>query len=229
MDKMNNDKEYDFFEFPIKLEKDFAQKYSTPIISTENNPFDIFNDLDVSSNKLGQPWLIPSNLSESYLFPSLEYTQEEIIPEKKKNKLEYKEEIIKEVSYHANRIIKAVYKSSERSKSEIINELRQEKESLEKQHFELKNFNKEIENKLERLRNENAQMREIMSNNYSARFLILISGSMSIGLMGSLIASIYYGVNLLHPIIAVLGLIGSIGFTILGFLRYNKDKEEKEK
>lgn len=66
---------------------------------------------------------------------------------------------------------------------------------------------------------ENAELREILSKRFPARRLFLITTTASIALIANLLAWFQYGTYIIHPALATIVLVGTLGFSGLAYWR----------
>ena len=96
---------------------------------------------------------------------------------------------------------------------------RDENASLQEQHAALKNQAKEIEAKLEDVRERNLEMSQILSTKYTARALFLGSSFIVLSMVGALAFHFLRGVTVVDPYFAGVVLAVAIGFTALAGVR----------
>lgn len=72
---------------------------------------------------------------------------------------------------------------------------------------------------LSRARSEAEAMRDLVSASYTARILFIGSGTAALGFIVSLVAWYEGGVLVIHPALAMLGLVVSCGFVVLAVWR----------
>lgn len=73
--------------------------------------------------------------------------------------------------------------------------------------------------KLDYLISENKELKKLLSQQYTANGLLHFSVTASIALLVSLFIWLRFGIVIIHPVLATISLIGTIGFSILAVWR----------
>lgn len=87
---------------------------------------------------------------------------------------------------------------------------------------QLKEHDEETKIRLDSLIIENVELKDMLSNKYSAKSLLFYSVTASLSLLMSLTVWFQFGIIIIHPAIAGIALIGTIGFSALSAWRIKK-------
>lgn len=101
----------------------------------------------------------------------------------------------------------------------IVNKINRLSRQLEKHDTKMTAAADDNAQKLDYLINENKELKELLSQQYTAKGLLHFSVTASIALLVSLFVWLRFGIVIIHPALATISLIGTIGFSILAVWR----------
>jgi hypothetical protein len=110
-----------------------------------------------------------------------------------------------------------------RSHEKFLTSIKLETARLKSDHELLIDKASRLERNLTAVREQNDQMKELLSAEYSSKALFLGMSAALLGFLASLAADYYWDVRIIHPLLAYGGISVSLGFAVLAMLRRASD------
>lgn len=92
-------------------------------------------------------------------------------------------------------------------------------EQLERMEDKFEKHDSEMTLELQQLHKENDELKQILSHKYSAKSLLHFSVTASLALLLSLLVWFRFGIIIVHPALAAISLVGTLGFSALAIWR----------
>ncbi|MCJ7449696.1 MAG: hypothetical protein MUO72_18635 [Bacteroidales bacterium] len=159
------------------------------------------------------------------LFPSI-YKKTTKEPEQLKDTTRLLEELLREYKkYSPPKTIESIYENFFKNITNVFEEktkpitemLNSFKSESHQEHKLLYTMTGNISKQLDQLKEENRELRKLLDDKYSAKELFILSVIISIALGLSIVGWFTLDIKLIHPILSIPILIGSIGFSVLSY------------
>lgn len=166
---------------------------------------------DVYSNQ----WFYPDNLEIIEKEVSIYEDYQLAIEEVKKSIIEYQ-------NLSVNRVEKIIKQNSEN----IIASIQNASIKSEEAHSDIILKSDDMQKKLEKLLEENNQLKKLLTNKFQLKYLLLFISIFSLSMFLLTLNWFFSSLKLMHPIISIPALITGVLFMLLALYRYKTEKNE---